>query len=183
MPSQSSQARNPPGRPNGPSHGMLVTPDSRPMTATSPRFWKRNGGDGLAAQAAQDRLGGVLAGLDPALGDAGHGPVSAVHGCTAASPSTKISGWPGIVRSGPTRIRPVRSVSAPAAAATVRAERRREHARRPQHGARRDLLLAVRRDLDRDRVLVDVGRPSSPSGPCTPSRSSWRAADADGSGG
>ncbi len=36
MPSQSSQAVNPPCRPNGPIHGMLVTPDSRPMTATSP---------------------------------------------------------------------------------------------------------------------------------------------------
>ena len=38
MPSHSSQAMNPPWRPNGPSHPMLVTPDSRPMTATSPWF-------------------------------------------------------------------------------------------------------------------------------------------------
>ena len=36
MSSQSSQAMNPPWRPNGPSQPMLVTPASRPITATSP---------------------------------------------------------------------------------------------------------------------------------------------------
>ena len=45
---------------------------------------------------------------------------SCFHGWIAASPTTKISGCPGIVRSGPTRIRPLRSVSAPVAAATLR---------------------------------------------------------------
>ena len=38
MPSHSSQAMKPPCRPNGPIHGMSVTPRSRPMTATSPRL-------------------------------------------------------------------------------------------------------------------------------------------------
>ena len=42
------------------------------------------------------------------------------HGCTAASPTTRISGWPAMARSCPTRIRPDRSVSAPAASATAR---------------------------------------------------------------
>ncbi len=38
MTSHSSQAVKPPCCPNGPIHGMSVTPDSRPMTATSPWF-------------------------------------------------------------------------------------------------------------------------------------------------
>ena len=61
--------------PNGPSHGMFVTPDSRPITATSPRLLNRNGSTGAPVQAREDRAGRVLAALDPALGDAGHGPV------------------------------------------------------------------------------------------------------------
>ena len=36
IPSQRAHATNPPCRPNGPSQPMFVTPDSRPMTATSP---------------------------------------------------------------------------------------------------------------------------------------------------
>src|SRR5439155_3861052 len=36
--SQSAHAKNPLWRPNGPSHGMSVTPARRPMTATSPLF-------------------------------------------------------------------------------------------------------------------------------------------------
>ena len=47
--------------------------------------------------------------------------LSGFHGSTAASPTTKISGCPGIVRSGSTMTRPERSVGAPVAAATVRA--------------------------------------------------------------
>ena len=45
---------------------------------------------------------------------------SGFHGSTAASPTTKISGWPGMVRSGSTTIRPDRSVGAPVASATFR---------------------------------------------------------------
>src|SRR5262249_36527155 len=40
------------------------------------------------------------------------------HGITAASPTAKISGCPGSVRSGPTWIRPLRSAGAPVASAT-----------------------------------------------------------------
>ena len=42
-----------------------------------------------------------------------------VQGWTAASPTAKISGWPGTVRSGSTMIRPFRSVGAPVASATA----------------------------------------------------------------
>ena len=88
---------------------MSVTPASRPITATSPLFAVAERLTRLAGQPAPDRLGRVPAALDPALGDAGHGPIRLPR-LDRGVADAKISGWPGIVRSGPTRIRPFRSV-------------------------------------------------------------------------
>ena len=71
MPSQSSHAVKPPCWPNGPIHGMSVTPDSRPMTATSPWLLYRNGSYGRPRMRRRIDLRGVRPALDAALGDAG----------------------------------------------------------------------------------------------------------------
>ena len=74
IPSHSAQAMNPLWRPNGPSQPMLVTPASRPITATSPLSRYSNGSCRPAENAPPDDLGRIRARLDRALGDTGHGP-------------------------------------------------------------------------------------------------------------
>ena len=127
MPSQSIQAMNPDCRPSGPSHGMLVTPDSRPMTATSPRFWNRNGGTGSPAEAAADRVGGVLAGLDRALGDARHRLLGRprLHGRVAQHEDLRVA-----------RDREVLPHPDPAVAVRLRADRRRRPSARTSRRGR-----------------------------------------------
>ena len=70
MPSQSSQAVNPPCRPNGPSQPMLVTPARRPMTATSPWSLYAERLVRPAEDAPPDDLRRVGPALHRALGDA-----------------------------------------------------------------------------------------------------------------
>ncbi len=111
----------------------------------------------------------TLAAYDPpwiaALGDARASARSSFQGWTAASPTTKISGWPGIVRSGPTMTRPARSVCGPGRRRDLPGERRRLHAGRPEHGPGRDRLLGRRRaSTTRTSSLVDVDRPACSSG-------------------
>ena len=105
----------------------------------------------------------------------GTGP-PAFHGCTAASPTTKISGWPGTVRSGSTTTRPARSVSAPVASATIRPNARCLHAGRPEHRPRRDLCsVAVGASTARPPSSMSTTRVRVRTS--TPSRSSCRWAD------
>ena len=132
------------------------------MTATSPLSVYRNVPGGAAVEAGEDRIG------RPSLPDwmapcatPGTGR-SFFHGCTAASPSAMISGWPGTVRSGWTRIRPARSVSAPGRLGDAPHERRGLDARGPERGPGGDGLLdAVVDDGDRVRVHVDHAGPGA----------------------
>ena len=107
---------------------------------------------------------------------------SRFHGWTAASPTTKTSGWPGTVRSGPTRTRPLRSVSAPVAAATLRPN---DEARTP---AAQSTVWAWISSVSPVGVSTRT-RPSSTSTTLvfvrttTPSFSSWRRAEAERPGG
>ncbi len=108
--------------------------------------------------------------------------LSGFHGSTAASPTTKISGWPGIVRSGSTMTRPDRSVWAPVASATVRAKRA---VRMP--AAQRTVRAGIHSSAPSGSVTrTPVSSRSMTRVPVrtsTPSRSSWRWADAERSGG
>ena len=107
---------------------------------------------------------------------------SRFHGWTAASPTTNTSGWPGTVRSGPTRTRPLRSVSAPVAAATLRPN---DEARTP---AAQSTVWAWISSVSPVGVSTRT-RPSSTSTTLvfvrttTPSLSSWRRAEAERPGG
>ena len=98
---------------------------------------------------------------------------------------TKISGWPGTVRSGPTMTRPARSVGVPVASATVRAN---DEARTPApHRTVRvgiSSSVGARRAVGTtrtDRSSIAVTRVSVRT--VTPSRSSWRRAERERSGG
>jgi len=71
------------------------------------------------------------------------------------SPSASTSGWPGRVSSGPTETRPARSTSAPVASPSRLASEAAVTPCRPDHGSRRDALLALVR-LHRDAVVIDV---------------------------
>ena len=85
------------------------------------------------------------------------------HGCTAASPTTKISGWPGHGQVGLDEDPTVAVGLGAGGLGDAPPERRGEHAGGPQHGARRDDLLgcALARvgGHDADGALVDVGDP------------------------
>ena len=165
IPSQSAQAGKPPCRPNGPSQLMLVTPDEAPddrdvaVVAVAERLVRPAEdppADDLAPRTAPPC---IAPWATPGVGWSGF------HGSTAASPTTKISGWPGIVRSGSTMTRPARSVVAPVASATVRAKLAVSDARRPEDGPGRDRLLGRRQARRRGRRPRPGRRPSSPSGP------------------
>ena len=110
---------------------------------------------------------------------------SCPHGCTAASPTTKISGWPGTVRSPSTMTRPLRSVVAPAASATLRAKDD-AWTPAPHKTVRAGMISSGAFGSSvgttwTDRSSMAVTR--VPTRTSTPSRSSWRRADADWPGG
>ena len=85
-----------------------------------------------------DRLARIAAHLDAALRHAGHWlPVSADL-AAAMSPTTKTSGWPGIVRSAPTTTRPSRSSGTP----SDWPQRTGPHSGRPEDVAHRDEFVA-----------------------------------------
>ena len=106
---------------------------------------------------------------------------SGFHGCTAASPITKISGWPGIVRSGPTRTRPARSVSAPVARRDDPRRTTTPDARRPERGPGRDSFGRPSAIVDRHRSLVDVDDPGlRPDLDAEPLELALRGADRSG---
>ena len=165
IPSQSAQARKPLCRPNGPSQPMLVTPGQPAdhgdvaAVAVAERFDGPARGSGAGSPPPRTCPPGWRPGPRPGVGR------PAFHGCTAASPTTKISGWPGIVRSGPTITRPARSVSAPVADATVRANDEALHAGRPQDGPRRDLGRGAVGRRRRGRTARRCPRPASSSAP------------------
>ena len=118
MPSHIAQAMKPDSCPNGPSHRCW------PRRATA-RSWPHHPCPvaerlrRLAGEAPADLAGDVRALLDRRRRDPGHGRPSSRF-AIARSPTTKISGWPGIVRSSVTSIRPARSGSMPVASATIR---------------------------------------------------------------
>ena len=184
MPSQRSQARNPPVCPNGPSHGMLVTPgqpaDHRDVApvAEPERLDRLARPAGRGSRRRRTCRPGSRPGRRPGTGRSGF------HGWIAASPITKISGWPGMVRSG-LDLDPAGLVGlgagrggdlranddawTPAAQSTVRAGF--APAAPPPRPARTDTSCSA---MSVTRVAVRT---------VTPSRSSWRCADADRSGG
>ena len=171
----------PPCWPNGPIHGMSVTPRSRPMTATSPWLLYRYGLIGCPRSRARRAFAAYVPPWMPPWATPGVAR-SFFHGWTAASPTTKTSGWPGIVRSGPTRTRPLRSVSAPVAAATLR----------PKDEASTPAAQSTVRAWISSVPPVGVSTRTSPSSTCTTlvfvrtitrSFSSWRRAEAERPGG
>ena len=93
-----------------------------------------------AEDAAADDLRGVGAALHRALRDARRRLVRLPR-LTAASPTTKISGWPGIVRSGSTMTRPDAIGRGPGRLGDGPREARAEDARGPEDGPGRDGLL------------------------------------------
>ena len=121
IPSHSSQAVKPPCRPSGPSHGMSVTPREAPDDRDVALVAVAEGLRG----AAQDAPPGSSwqRAFRPASPPA---PRRVWDGRASTVPPRhprprNPSGWPGTVSSGSTMIRPFRSVSAPVAAATRRA--------------------------------------------------------------
>ena len=70
---------------------------------------------------------------------------SGFHGWIAASPTTKISGWPGDRQVRPDADAAVAIGLGARRGRDLAPERRRQHARRPEHGPRLDLLLVARR--------------------------------------
>ena len=140
MPSHSSQAVNPPCRPNGPSHGMFgharQPADDRDVAvvAEAERLVRP------AEDPAPDDAGRVRPALDPALGDARRRlpRLPRLHGGIADDEDLGVAGHgqvgldedPAVaVRLGAGRL------------GDPTGERRREHAGRPQDGPGRDDLL------------------------------------------
>ena len=112
----------------------------------------------LAGQPPPDRPRRVRAALDPALGDARHRPVllPRLHGRVADDEDL---GMAGDVRSGPTRIRPARSLSAPVASATAATKLDDLDAGRPQDRSGRQASPRSSPIVDPDRAVVDVDDP------------------------
>ena len=130
----------------------------------------------LARQPAPDRLRRVAPALDPALGDARHGPVLLPRLRPRRRRRRRSRGGPGSVRSGPTRIRPLRSVGG--AGRLRRRPRRTTSTRIPAAhsvGPGRDPLRspppAISTVTERSSIADD---PRLRSGRSPPSRSSWR---------
>ena len=98
----------------------------------------------------------------------------------AMSPTANTSGCPGRLRSGRTAMRPARSVVGPGRLGEQTRQGRRLNARRPDVGARRDPLLAVRAvDVHTEGVHADDAtcmRSSTPrfSSACTACRTAGR---------
>ena len=150
-------------RPNGPSHGMSVTPDEAPddrdvaavRVAERRDAARRRGGRRIARAAWRPPWMPPWA--TPGTGRSGF------HGCTAASPTAKISGWPGHRQVGLDED-PAGSIGG-APRRPSRPRRRTTPARmpgRPEHGPRRDRLPRPAGDLDRDASDRRGRRPACP---------------------
>ena len=130
------------------------------MTATSPRFWNRNGGTASPRSRRRIASAAYLPGWIPPWATPGTG-FSGVHGCTAASPSDEDLGVAGDGE--------VRPDPDPAVAVRLRADRRRPRSARTSTRARPPPTASCgpgspprRRGPRPARDARRCGRPSSP---------------------
>ena len=163
-------------RPNGPSHGMSVTPDEPPddRDLAAVRVLERL--RRLAVEAAQDRAGGVRPALDRALGDAGDRPVRRAAAATRRRRRRRSRDGRGSTGRDPRRSgrcgRPRRRSPRPRRGRSSRPARRPPTAPSAPGSSSRAVHLSGTDWSSMPTTFVSVRT-------VTPSRSSWRRAEAE----